>query len=158
MLRLGRWIISILFSIRGGLSKNLKTWIIIHDGSATFFQTFLAKQNLKSQSLLFCITCFGHPALITCSTRSFIHASNIETGGETPTQEYSWHHGEQLHTGSNFKKTIVMILVGRVRVPLVQYFQIGIYLATNGREKLTTTLKCCSCLETPNTYLPLTRP
>ena len=82
---------------------------------------------------------------------------HVDTGEETPTQEYSWHHGEQLHTGSNSTNTDSCDDHSRkVRVPLVQYFQIGINLATDGREKLTTTLTCCYCLETPNTYLPLT--
>ena len=37
---------------------------------------------------------------------------HVDTGEETPTQEYSWHHGEQLHTGSNSTNTAVMTTVG----------------------------------------------
>ena len=53
-----------------------------------FSLTFLAIQNLNSQFLFFCITCFNHPALITRSIRltfSNFKKREIESGSR-----YNW--------------------------------------------------------------------
>ena len=43
------------------------------------FAELLAKKNLKSQILFLCNTCFGHPALITCSTRQYFYRTRVRS-------------------------------------------------------------------------------
>ena len=55
---------------KGRLVDCPTRWSLYHDASFIFSDLLgTPNQNLKSQILFFCITCFDHPALITCSIR-----------------------------------------------------------------------------------------